>query len=150
MDRQCNCGQWMRLELRTIKAGKVQILHVPVRVCETCSTYHLFPPVKSVLTDYMNNLVKESSKRKRSFTEVSEISQLIYEVFLQEKCDSSSVDMENEIKTAINDRINLLLDLYQHAESIQDGNWIESLRQRLSQLSSILVELDREKVYSHE
>jgi len=150
MDRQCHCGHWMRLELRTILAGKVQILHVPMRACEACSAYHLFPPVKSVLTNYVRDIGKESSKSKRSFTEVNEISQIIYDVFIQETCDSSSVDMENAMKVAINDRINLLLDLFQHAESMQDRIWIEDLRQRLSQLSSLLVELDRDKVHSHE
>ncbi|OAB30242.1 hypothetical protein PMSD_20895 [Paenibacillus macquariensis subsp. defensor] len=149
MDTQCHCGQWMRLELRTILAGKVQILHVPMRACEACSAYHLFPPVKSVLTDYVRDLGNESSKKKRSFTEVNEISQIIYDVFSQETCESSSADMENAMKAAIKDRINLLLDLFQHAESIQDSIWLEDLRQRLSQLSSLLVELDRDKVHSH-
>ncbi|OAB33836.1 hypothetical protein [Paenibacillus glacialis] len=150
MDRLCNCGQWMRLELRTILAGKIQILHVPMRACEGCSVYHLFPPVKSVLADYVKNLGNDSRKRKRSFTDVNEISQIIYEVFSQETCDSSASDMENAIKAAINDRVNLLLDLFQHAKSIDDHIWIEDLRQRLSQLSSLLVELDRDKVYSYE
>lgn len=145
MDGQCKCGQQMKLELRTVLAGKVQILHVPMRACEGCSTYHLLPPVKSLLTDYMKNLGNDQSKRRVSFTEVNEISEIIYEVFSQADYDSS-VELEKATKGAINDRINLLLDLFQHAESIHDSCWKENLCQRLSQLSSLLVELDREKV----
>lgn len=148
MDRQCKCGQQMRLELRTIVAGNVHILHVPMRTCEGCSTYDLLPPIKHGLTDYMKDLVKEKRKRKISFTEVNEISEVIFEVLSQEENDCS-IEIENAIKDATNHRINLLLDLFKHAESIQDRSWIENLRHRLGQLSSLLVEFNREKATSY-
>lgn len=148
MDRQCKCGQQLRLELRTILAGNVQILHVPMRTCEGCSTYDLLPPVKTILTEYMKDLVKEKRKRIISFTEVNEISEVIFEVLSQDESDCS-IEIEKAIKDATNQRINLLLDLFKHAESLQDGSWIENLRHRLGQLSSLLVEFNREKEHSY-
>ncbi|AJS57828.1 hypothetical protein [Paenibacillus sp. IHBB 10380] len=143
MSQQCICGQQMKLELRTVVyARTVEILHVPVRTCEDCSTYFLLPPIKNVLAEYMNELGKQPSKRKVSFTEFNELSHVIHEVFSQEESDCC-IEMENAVKKAIHDRTNLLLDLYRYAESVKDHKWTENLRQRLTQLSGILSKIGR-------
>jgi hypothetical protein len=150
MNQQCKCGQRMRLELRTIQfAGKMQILHVPMRACDACSSYRLLPSVKSVVADYINKLGPDHRKRKFSFTEINELSQIVHEVFSQNEsnvCD----ELEHAVKVAIHERINILLDLFRYAEAVQDSIWVENLRQRLSQLSSLSLGLDQEILYSHE
>lgn len=138
MSEQCQCGQQMNLELRTVVyAGEVQILHVPVRACEDCSAYLLLPSIKNVLAEYMKELGEQPSRRKVSFTGFNELSHVIHEVFSQDEYDYC-IEMENVVSEAIQDRTNLLLDLYRYAESLEDREWVDSLRQRLMQLSGIL------------
>ncbi|WP_438351536.1 hypothetical protein ACP8HI_13355 [Paenibacillus sp. FA6] len=147
---QCKCGQLMRLELRTIQvAGEIQILHVPMRACEACSTYRLLGSVKPILTDYLKNIETSPRKKRISFTKINESSQVIYEVFLQEESDSCE-ELELAVREAINERINLLLDLFGYAKGVEDMIWVDHIRQRLRQLSNLLAELDRENHYSHE
>ncbi|MGF7049201.1 hypothetical protein J2T13_003709 [Paenibacillus sp. DS2015] len=143
MSQQCECGQQMKLELRTVVyAGAVEILHVPVRTCEDCAAYFLLPPIKNVLAEYMNELGKHPSKRKVSFTEFNELSHVIHEVFSQEESNCCKA-IEKAVKEAIHDRTNLLLDLYRYAESMEDLKWMDNLRQRLMQLSGLLSKLGR-------
>ena len=147
---QCKCGQLMRLELRTIQfAGEVQILHVPMRACEVCSSYLLLGSVKPILTDYLKNCESTPSKKPISFTQISESSEVIYEVFSQEESDSCE-ELEIAVKEAINERVNLLLDLFGYAEGVGDMSWVDHIRQRLRQLSDLLTELDRENHYFQE
>jgi hypothetical protein len=148
MNQQCKCGHRMRLELRTIQiAGNIQMLHVPMRACETCSSYRLLSSVKSVVMDYINN-PESHHKRNFSFTEINELSHIVYEVFIQNESNVCE-ELEQEIKVVIHERINVLLDLFRYAEVVQDSIWVENLRQRLSQLSNLSLELDQEILYSH-
>ncbi|AOZ91563.1 hypothetical protein [Paenibacillus crassostreae] len=147
---ECKCRQPMRIELRTIiYAENIEILYVPIKICEECKSYHLLKSIKPMLVHYMQTIDVGSNKIKVSFTEMNEVAEVFYEVFSQNEEDMSEV-LAQTLKEIIDERINALLDLFHYAEGMQDIEWIEDLRQRLSQYSSVLAELDDVKLYSHE
>lgn len=136
MIRKCACGEMLTLELRTVMyKHQVQIMHVPVFVCHSCSYYELMGAVKSELKDCMHQLGTDPEPRKLSFTTVSELSKLIYEVFTQYA--DSSENLEEKVEEALIDRINMLLDLYSYASSVNDKVWMDKLTARLAVLSSV-------------
>ena len=136
MIRNCACGEMLTLELRTIMyRHQVQILHVPVLVCNVCNHYELIGAVKSEIKDLMQQLGTNPEPRKLSFTTVSELSQLIYEVFTQYADSTENVD--EKVEEAIDERINMLLDLYSYASSVDDQDWMDQLTTRLATLSAV-------------
>ncbi|MHA0858204.1 hypothetical protein ACH8E3_15185 [Paenibacillus sp. CMAA1364] len=86
-------------------------------------------------------------KRKLYFTKFNELSLIIYDVCSQESVFSFE-ELEDIVVKAINVRIDLLLDLFSYVESIRDKLWLQHIRQRLSHLSSVLVELNCGPIYS--
>lgn len=126
----------MTLELRTVMyRHQVQIMHVPVLVCNSCNHYELMGAVKSEIKDCMQQLGKDPEPMKLSFTTVSELSELIYEVFTHYA--DSSEDLEEKVEEALDARINMLLDLYSYASSIDDKAWMDKLTARMALLSAV-------------
>lgn len=150
MMNQCKCRQPMRIELRTIiYAENIEILHVPTRICEECKSYQLLKSIKPMLVQYLQRIDVKSNMIKITFSEMNEVAKVFHEVFSQNEEDTDD-GLVQSLKETINERINTLLDLFHYAEGIQDIEWIDDLRQRLSQYSSVLAELDVDKLYSHE
>lgn len=138
---KCNCEQSLKLELRTVKYSRsVTIRHVPVLVCDQCMTYELIPSMRSDLKRCIDLLGSDPGKTSFSMTDHHELAGVIYDVLADEDCpdDRLHAKFEDEIEG----RINLLLDMYRLAESMRDDEWVSDIRQRLSQLSVILPEMN--------
>lgn len=141
MSMKCSCEQKMKLELRTVMYTRsVMIRHVPVLVCDYCLTYELIPSMRPDLKKCVDLLGPDPSINSFSLTEYHELARLIYEVLAEG--DYSEDSLKQILEHEIQERINLLLDLYGMAESLQDQAWVSDLRLRLSQLSVILPEMN--------
>ncbi|GAB6990541.1 hypothetical protein [Paenibacillus pini] len=139
---KCKCGQIMRLELRTVMyTHRVVIRHVPVLTCEPCSSYELTESIKPELKRCVELLGENPAKTSFSLTDYNEMAHLVYQVF-SDAGQSYLGDPELLVETEFRERINLLLDLYRYAESLDDTVWVEDIRLRLSQLSSTLPEFN--------
>lgn len=141
MSIKCNCEQSLKLELRTVKYTRsVTIRHVPVLVCDQCLTYELIPSMRADLKKYVELFGPRPEITSFSLTDYHELAGVVYDVLADESCpdDRLHAKLEDEIQH----RINLLLDMYRLAESMHDDVWITDIRQRLSQLSVILPEMN--------
>ncbi|MFD2702295.1 hypothetical protein ACFSVM_17680 [Paenibacillus shunpengii] len=125
----------MNLELRSvIYAKRVEIRDVPVFSCMTCSTYEVLKPVKPDLIQLISSLSPGSEYVSVSFADSNEVAKLITEL-LEHHPDIDIDTMGKEIEQAKQERINLLLDLYQYALSAGDEHWMNDVERRLEQLS---------------
>ncbi|WP_145023682.1 hypothetical protein [Paenibacillus sp. OAE614] len=98
--------------------------------------------MRPVLKKCVETLGERPSRRSFSLADHHELAGMVREVFLRP--DSlSREDLELQIETEVRDRINLLLDLYGFAEQTEDHEWVENIRERLSQLSAMLPELNQ-------
>ncbi|MCJ8011304.1 hypothetical protein MUG84_06015 [Paenibacillus sp. KQZ6P-2] len=141
MSMKCNCEQYLNLELRTVMYTRsVMIRHVPVFVCDHCLTYELMPSMRPSLKKCVELLGPNPSDTSFSLADFHELARLIYEVMTD--ADYSEDDFKSKLEYEIQERINLLLDLYKVAESMNDHTWIGEIRHRLSQLSVILPEMN--------
>ncbi|MEC0243575.1 hypothetical protein P4H66_27525 [Paenibacillus dokdonensis] len=141
MSMKCNCEQNLKLELRTVMYTRsVMIRHVPVLVCDHCLTYELIPSMRPDLKKCVDLLGPDPSKTSFSLTDYHELANLVYEVLAEGEYSEDNV--KRRLDYEIQERINLLLDLYRMAESMQDEVWFEEIRLRLSQLSVILPEMN--------
>lgn len=135
MRRWCKCKLTMNLELRSvIYAKRVEIRDVPVFSCMTCSTYEVLKPVKPDLVQLIGSLTPGSEYASVSFAYSNEVAKLITEL-LEHHPDIDIDAMGKEIEQAKQERINLLLDLYQYALSAGDEHWMNDVERRLEQLS---------------
>ncbi|MDR9852826.1 hypothetical protein RJP21_04300 [Paenibacillus sp. VCA1] len=141
MSMKCSCEQSLKLELRTVKYTRsVTIRHVPVLVCNQCLTYELIPTMRSDLKKYVELLGPRPKQTTFSMKDYHELADVIYGVLADAACPNEGLDAK--IEHEIQERINLLLDMYRLAESMNDDGWISDIRQRLSQLSVILPEMN--------
>ncbi|MGN7357654.1 hypothetical protein ACTHPF_09800 [Paenibacillus sp. SAF-054] len=140
MSIQCNCEQKMKLELRTVMYTRsVTIRHVPVLVCDRCLSYELIPTMRTDLKKCVELLGPEPSNISFSLTDYHELAKLLYEVLDE---GVSEENLKQTLEYEIQERINLLLDVYKTAEMMQDEAWVAELRLRLSQLSVMLPEMN--------
>ncbi|PJN61899.1 hypothetical protein PAEAM_14620 [Paenibacillus sp. GM1FR] len=136
--KSCRCGHVMELELRTVVyAKKVEIRNVPVFACTDCVSYEVLPPVKPDLTECINTLGEQPVKQDVSFGERNELADLFHELLLAWP-DATDREMEHRMQQAVEERINLLLDIMGYATKSGDAAWIETTERRLSQLSGFV------------
>ncbi|MDF2670634.1 MAG: hypothetical protein K0R67_2940 [Paenibacillus sp.] len=130
LHKQCKCGETMGIRLRTvIFQNKVEIENVPIYSCDACQRTEVFPAVKPVLTGFIKTLGREPEKKQVFFNEMSELAHLMYKVTNKENIHSA-------VERIIEERINELLDLLLLAQSLDDREWMEDVRHRLSQITS--------------
>jgi len=131
LQKRCPCGDVMPMKLRTvIYSGKVEIDNVPIYSCPTCSRSEVFPEVKPDLTGLIGKLGSHPVKQTYLFNEWNEWADLLVEAYQARRSTDPAV-----VKPMIQERINMLLDLYSMAQSTQDEEWVADIHKRLVQLS---------------
>ncbi|GKU78461.1 hypothetical protein [Paenibacillus sp. L3-i20] len=131
MQKKCSCGVMMTIKLRTvIYSGKVEIDNVPIFSCIACSRSEVIPEVKPDLTGLIAQLGAEPSKGTLLFNECNEWADLLVEAKLNKNLPNSQ-----EVQVLIEQRINMLLDIYILAQGLNDEVWIAEINKRLQQLS---------------
>lgn len=131
MHKTCLCGNIMTMKLRTvIYSGKVEIDNVPIFSCEECSRSEVIPEVKPDLTGLIAKLGAEPDKQTYRFNECNEWADLLVEA----KAHKSQPDIA-EVEALIGQRIDMLLDLYLLAQSMNDEEWMADLDKRLQQIN---------------
>ena len=131
MQKRCPCGELMPMKLRTvIYSGKVEIDNVPIFSCPSCSRSEVFPEVKPDLTGLIGTLGAYPVKQTYLFNEWNEWANLLVEAYHEHKLSDAAL-----MKRLTDERINMLLDLYSYAQSIEDEAWIADILKRLNQLS---------------
>lgn len=140
MRKTCHCGQTMNLGFRTvIFEGRLEISRVPIYECEDCNYYFVMPQVKADLKSYLLNHDDQQSGKFSvvKFTDINELADVIYSIYRTwNPSESRSFDVVLEQKCQ--ERINLLLDLYGYAKSLNDVDWMYNISKRLSQLSKFV------------
>ncbi|CAM2822743.1 hypothetical protein PASE110613_02535 [Paenibacillus sediminis] len=138
MNRLCDCGQQMELDLRTvIYSHRIKIERVPVFACESCSHFEVLPLIKENLLSLIAELNIVSGIHKVLFTEICDIADIIDDVFRHQTDDIGS-PIEQLLNDKIEERINLLLDLYRYAQELGDTDWMEDVSNRLGQITEHL------------
>ena len=123
----------MIVELRTIiYLKKFKIDHVPIYECKQCDRNELFPAVKADLDGLMADLDLNSRHQRISFDESNELAYLFRMVL-------SKQWKHVPIEHILMERTNELLDLLLLAQSLNDENWTNHIRRRLTQLSNYAV-----------
>jgi len=131
LQKRCPCGEEMTMKLRTvIYSGKVEIDNVPIYSCTACSRSEVFPEVKPDLTGLIGKLGAKPVKQTYLFNEWNEWADLLVEAYHARRSTDAAV-----VKPMIEERINMLLDLYAIAQSTGDEAWIADIHKRLTQLS---------------
>lgn len=121
----------MKMKLRTvIYSGKVEIDNVPIFSCEACSRSEVIPEVKPDLTGLISELGAAPSKQTFLFNECNEWANLLVEASAGNKLPE-----DFSVHRLVEERVNILLDLYLLAQSLDDQAWIDDLSKRLEQLS---------------
>lgn len=137
MFKTCNCGQWMKLELRKlIHERRTRIYHVPVYACQACKKYELLPLIKPDLLRYLASISNGTERIHVSFADVNESAYVLREVF-RTYDEDSSVEWQTRCMEVFDERINMLLDLFRYAQNLCDGDWMREIEGRLEQLSTI-------------
>lgn len=134
MQKQCSCGEIMKLKLRTvIFSGKVEIDNVPIYTCDACSHSEVIPAVKADLSGLIQELGNQPKKQSYLFNECNEWANILVEYKLAQKTAQSAA---YKLEQMVEQRTNDLLDLFLLAQSLQDEVWLESIRKRLQQLGA--------------
>ena len=135
MHKQCPCGQVMGLKLRTvIYSGKLEIDNVPIFSCDACQHSEVKASVKVELNELIQELGMLEQRKSIRFNELNEWADFLVEYKLQQKSNQTSVPL---YESMLEERINDLLDLYLLAQQMNDQVWLESIRRKLEQLSSL-------------
>lgn len=135
MHKQCPCGQVMGLKLRTvIYSGKLEIDNVPIFSCDACQHSEVKASVKIELKELIQELGILEQRKSIRFNELNEWADFLVEYKLQQKSNQTSVPL---YESMLKERINDLLDLYLLAQQMNDQVWLESIRRKLEQLSSL-------------
>ena len=133
--KSCSCGGGMTIHMHTlIYSAKVKITEVPVYTCSQCERYEPFPFIKKDLSQLLIELGNSSAKRNISFTERNEWALILKETFAGYVTIDIN-DLEEVICSAIQSRIDLLLDIYKFAAQCEDREWMEETALRLSQIT---------------
>jgi hypothetical protein len=129
MEKECNCGSLMELELRTIMYGRnVEVRHVPVYHCEDCERNELLNHLKPLLKRVVKRMGNEPKKQKIDFNDFSEYTDVLVQLAKSKKDRS-------ELPKLLDDRVNYLLDLMNVANNSKDPEWRKEIRDRLEQIS---------------
>lgn len=140
MRRKCSCNQPMNLELHTvIFSKKLEIQNVPVFSCMSCSTYELLAPLKTQLSEYLKTVQLPKERRVVSFAEMNEAANLFYDLY-KRKVNLDADNLIEIMETFKQERINLLLDVYQYAVQMNDESWTCDTQRRLEQLAELRLE----------
>lgn len=142
MHRWCNCKQPMNLELRTvIFAKKIEVKNVPIFSCMSCSTYEVLKPIKTHLSEYLHSidLSLDDSYQVIKFSDIDEVANLFYDL-CKRNVELDSDGLGDVIEAYRQERINLLLDVYQCALQVNDKGWMRDTQRRLEQLSQFRFE----------
>ncbi|KEO79172.1 hypothetical protein ACYCS5_01810 [Paenibacillus sp. SEL3] len=140
MQKQCQCGKPMGLELRkVIYADKVEILHVPVFSCSSCFSSEVLQHVTKDIKALLQSLGSKPTARRISFARNNELAEIIRKLVLEE-ADNPNVDWQSALEERMELRINLLLDLYRYARSLGDEDWMNDVEKKLVQLSGFTSE----------
>ncbi len=135
MSKSCSCGGNMTIHMHTlIYSAKVKITNVPVYTCQECSRYEPIPLIKRDLANLINGFGEPAARYKYSFSEVNEWARVLKETFAGFAAGNLT-DLENAIVSAIQSRIDVLLDIYKFAADCSDHKWMEETALRLSQLT---------------
>jgi hypothetical protein len=125
----CSCGHKMSIQLRTvIYRNKIEIEHVPIYTCESCSKSEVIQAVKAELSELIRHLGHSPDKQQIYFSDQSELAYLMVLV-------SNKEYKQFPVDQILNERINELLDLLLLAHSLQDEPWVDDIRKRLAQLT---------------
>ena len=130
MQKTCShCGCEMSIMLRNVVyRNRVKIQNVPVHVClnDECAHSQVVETVKEELKQLMEDLGPRPSRQEIDFDSVSEFSNIL--VMVADKYE------DIDVKYAIEERINELLDIFLLAQSLGDQNWMNDTRRRLTQV----------------
>lgn len=100
MQKQCQCGKPMGLELRkVIYAGKVEILHVPVFSCSSCFSSEVLQHVTKDIKALLQSLGSKPTARRISFARNNELAEIIRKLVLEE-ADNPNVDWQSALRSA--------------------------------------------------
>lgn len=135
MAKKCDCGQLMGIELRRlVYARRACICHVPVYACRSCSAYELLSVVKADLVEYVQSLGEVKNRIKVSFADICEPASVLRDALITSL--DSIQDYRQRCKDAYEERINMLLDLYQFAKTQNDIQWISEIGKRLEKMNA--------------
>lgn len=131
MQKRCQCGGIMEMKLRTvIYSGKIEIDNVPIFSCAVCSRSEVIPEVKPDLTGLIAQIGADTNKMTLLFNECNEWANILVEAkAIKKQWDYNAVELLTE------QRINMLLDLYLLAQTLDDEAWVMDINKRLEQIS---------------
>lgn len=136
MKKTCGCGGVMTIHMHTlIYSAKVKITHVPVYTCGNCGRYEPLPVIKRDLGQLIGELAGLSDRRHLSFADRNEWANVLKETFASGLFHGGMSELEEAIRSGIQGRIDLLLDVYRIAAELSDYEWMEETGFRLSQLT---------------
>ncbi|KWX80765.1 hypothetical protein AMQ84_02445 [Paenibacillus riograndensis] len=132
----CSCGGIMTIHMHTlIYSAKIKIKHVPVYTCGECGRYEPLSCIKGDLGKLIHELGETPSKRHISFADRNEWASVLNETFAKGLFAGGMSELEELIRSAIQWRIDLLLDVYRLAVDLNDHKWMDETGIRLSQLT---------------
>lgn len=136
MKKTCSCGGVMTIHMHTlIYSARVKITDVPVYTCGRCGRYEPLLVIKHDLGLLIGELAGMPERRQLSFADRNEWAALLKETFASGMFMGGMTELEEAIRSGIQGRIDLLLDVYRIAVELADYEWMEETGIRLSQLT---------------
>lgn len=136
MKKTCGCSGVMTIHMHTlIYSAKVKITHVPVYTCGSCGRYEPLPVIKRDLGILIGELAGLADSPHLSFADRNEWASVLKETFASGLFHGGIPELEEAIRSSIQGRIDLLLDVYRVAAEFADRRWMEETGFRLSQLT---------------
>lgn len=136
MKKSCGCGGIMNIHMHTlIYSAKIKITHVPVYTCGVCARYEPLPAIKRELGQLIGEIVDQPPGSHFSLANRNEWANVFKETLATGLFHGGMSELEEGIRTAIQGRIDLLLDVYRVAADLEDQEWMEETAKRLSQLT---------------
>lgn len=134
--KSCGCGGIMTIHMHTLfYHGKTKIKHVPVYTCSICSRYEALPVIKDNLAELIGRLDASFAGQNISFAKHNEWANVLKEAFAACPVNTELDHVEEVIRSAVQGRIDLLLDMYRLAGEMGDAVWMEETEERLAQLT---------------
>ncbi|WP_151734791.1 hypothetical protein [Paenibacillus tengchongensis] len=135
--KACGCGGTMTIHMHTlIYSAKIKIKHVPVYTCAVCARYEPLPCIKQDLVAFLGELSAVAAKRRSySFADRNEWACVLKETLAAGMFPGGTAELEDSIVTAIQAKVDLLLDVYRLAVDMGDRSWMDETERRLSQLT---------------
>ncbi|AIQ46758.1 hypothetical protein R70723_13430 [Paenibacillus sp. FSL R7-0273] len=134
--KSCGCGGTMTIHMHTlVYSTKTKITHVPVYTCGVCRRYEPLPSIKKELGKLIGELEHTAARRRLSFADRNEWASVLKEVFGTGIFHGGFTELEDNIRHAVQARIDVLLDVYRLAVELADLKWMEETGSRLAQLA---------------